>query len=346
MRCAGFVHVVAAWALTFSWAWLAPPAASAQNPDATPPGVAITLPHSGAIVPTGSVIRATAWDDVAVASVRFFVDGVEIASEGTVTSPSAVWDTSSIAQGPHTVTVVARDTAGNTGSAEVSVTVDRTPPVVSVTSPVSGGTVLGTVHISADVADNVGLDYVWFSVNDVFIGEDTTFPYEAVWDTILVPDGVYTLKVAAGDKAGGLNRAEVPVTLAHGTTRIEETDQAVTYSGTWAHGNQLRAWAGGTASIATLTMIPAQATLSFTGSGVSWIGFRGPQAGIARVYLDGAQVAILDLYEPVERVAAVVYSVSGLALGAHTLIVEATGTWNPASTDPFVVVDAFIVNGW
>src|SRR5688572_10116103 len=216
MRCAGFVHVVAAWALTFSWSWLAPPAASAQNPDATPPGVAITLPHSGAIVPTGSVIRATAWDDVAVASVRFFVDGVEIASEGTVTSPSAVWDTSSIAQGPHTVTVVARDTAGNTGSAEVSVTVDRTPPVVSVTSPVSGGTVLGTVHISADVADNVGLDYVWFSVNDVFIGEDTTFPYEAVWDTILVPDGVYTLKVAAGDKAGGLNSAEVPVTLANG----------------------------------------------------------------------------------------------------------------------------------
>ena len=188
MRRAGFAHV-AAWAVTSSWAWLAPPAASAQDPDTTPPGVAITSPHAGAIVPTGSVIRATAWDDVAVASVRFFVDGVEIASEGPFTSVSAVWDTSSIPQGAHTVTVVARDAAGNTGSAEVAVTVDRTPPVVSVTSPVGGSTVLGAVQISADVTDNFGLEYVWFSVNDTFIGEDTTLPYEAVWDTLSYPTG-------------------------------------------------------------------------------------------------------------------------------------------------------------
>jgi hypothetical protein len=38
-----------------------------------------------------------------------------------------------------------------------------------------------------------------------------------------------------------------------------------------------------------------------------------------------------------------VYNVSGLAPGSHTLTVEATGTWNPLSTDPFVVVDAFII---
>ena len=338
---------IAAWLLTLGGASLAPPAASAQDvTDTTPPGIAIMSPLPGAIVPTGSVIRASAWDDVTVASIRLFADGVELASEGPVTSHSAVWDTSSIAEGAHTLTVLARDAAGNTAAVDIPVTVDRTPPVVSVTSPGSGGTVVGAVRIAADVHDAFGVDRVWFSVDDVFLGEDRTPPYEIVWDTILISDGPYRLKVAVEDKAGGLNRTEVDVTVGNGTTRIEESDPAVTYSETWAHGNPgLRPWAGGTAAIATLTAYSARANVSFTGTGVSWIGFRGPQAGIANVYLDGVQVATVDLYNPVEQVKSLVYSVSGLNPGSHTLIIEATGSWNPSSTDPFVVVDTFIVNG-
>jgi hypothetical protein len=339
---------IAGWLLTLGGASLAPPAASAQEvSDTTPPGVAVTSPRSGAVVPTGLVIRATASDDVAVASVRFFADGVEIATQGTPTAQSAVWDTTPIAEGAHTLTAVARDTAGNTASIDIPVTVDRTPPVVSLTSPVSGGTVAGLVNISADVVDAFGADRVWFTVNDVLVAEDRTAPYAAAWDTLLLPDGLYRLKAAVEDKAGGLSSTEVVVTLANGTTRIEEGDPALTYSGTWSHGNSgLRPWAGGTASFNTLTQSLAQATLQFSGTGVTWIGFRGPQAGLANVYLDGLQVATVDLYDPVERVKSVVYSVNGLAAGSHTLIVEATGTWNPSSSDPFVVVDAFIVNGW
>jgi hypothetical protein len=33
-----------------------------------------------------------------------------------------------------------------------------------------------------------------------------------------------------------------------------------------------------------------RATLTFMGTGVSWIGFRGSQVGIADVYLDGVKV--------------------------------------------------------
>lgn len=338
------IATIAAWVLTLGAASLAPAEALAQ--DVTPPGVSIVSPLPGAIVPTGLVIRTSAWDDVGVASVRFFADGVELPSQGPVTSQSAVWDTGSIAEGAHTVTVLVRDIAGNTASVDFPVTVDRTPPAVSVTSPTSGATVAGAVTISADVGDAFGVDRVSFSVNDVFIGEDRTPPYGMVWNTILLSDGLYKLKVAVEDKAGGLNRAEVDVTLANGTTRIEENDPAVTYSGTWSQGNPgLRPWAGGTAAIATLTAYLARAAVSFTGTGVTVIGFRGPQAGIANVYLDGVQVATLDLYNAVEQVKGVVYSVSGLTAGSHTLIIEATGTWNPSSTDPFVVVDAFIVNG-
>jgi len=331
----GTLVVVDAFAIT---------AGAAGLVDTTPPAVTITSPRAGATVPTGLILRAGAVDDFAVASVRLLVDGVDIANEAIIAPYWASWDTSTVAEGPHTVTVVARDTAGNTGSADIPVTVDRTPPAVAMTSPVSGTTISGTVTLSANVSDNFGVDRVWFSANDVSLGEDATPPYEIAWDTALIPDGSYRLKVAARDHAGGLNSTETTVTVWNGTTRIEETDPAITYSGTWSHGNQgIRAWSGDTAAIAILTAFPAQATLSFNGTGVRWVGFRGPQAGIANVYVDGVLVATVDLFDTIEHVRTVVFAVDGLAPGPHTLVVQATGTWNPLSTDPFVVVDAFIV---
>jgi hypothetical protein len=336
----------AAWLLTPGCVWVAfeRAAGAAGLADTTPPTVAITSPRAGATVPTALILRADAADDAAVAGVRFFVDGVEIANEATVPPYWASWETITVAEGPHTISVVARDAAGNTGSAEIPVTVDRTPPAVAMTLPLGNTPLSGLMTIAADASDNFGVESVSFGVNGVLVSENTAPPYELDWDTTLVPDGSYTLEVTARDKAGGQNGAEAAVTVSNGTSRIEETDPAIAYSGTWSHGNEgVRDWAGGTASIAILTMFPARATLSFEGTGVSWIGFRGPQAGIANVYVDGVQVATVDLFDALEHVQDVVYNVSGLAPGSHTLTVEATGTWNPLSTDPFVVVDAFII---
>lgn len=125
--------------------------------------------------------------------------------------------------------------------------------------------------------------------------------------------------------------------------RFEETNAGITYAGTWYQGNTDRAWSGGTAAIA---VSGAVATLNFTGQAVSWIGFRGPQAGIARVYLDGTQVAVLDLYAAEEEVQAFVYTASGLSSDSHALAIEVTGLKNPSATFSYVVVDAFDVTPW
>src|SRR6266571_8504162 len=42
----------------------------------------------------------------------------------------------------------------------------------------------------------------------------------------------------------------------------------------------------------------ATATFTFSGTGVSWIGMKCEQCGIARVHLDGAVVATVDTYAP------------------------------------------------
>ena len=71
--------------------------------------------------------------------------------------------------------------------------------------------------------------------------------------------------------------------------RTEETSTATTFTSGWTQGDTTKAWSGGTAAISASPAVPgARATFSFTGTSVSWIGLRGPQCGIARVFLDGA----------------------------------------------------------
>ena len=85
------------------------------------------------------------------------------------------------------------------------------------------------------------------------------------------------------------------------------------------------------------------ASLTFNGTGVSWIGFKAAWGGIAQVYLDGAPQAMVDTYAPTDQVQAVMYTATGLAPGLHTITIKVTGTWNPAGCCSWVVVDAFDV---
>src|SRR5439155_26968367 len=95
-------------------------------------------------------------------------------------------------------------------------------------------------------------------------------------------------------------------------TRIEET--SATFTTGWIQGDATKAWSGGTAAVsATPAVAGARATFAFTGTSATWIGLRGPQSGIARVYLDGAVQATLELYAPAV-VQAGVYTVTTLAL--------------------------------
>jgi Bacterial Ig domain len=99
------------------------PAASAPATDTTAPTVAITAPAPGTVGGT-TTIAATATDNVAVAGVQFQIDGVNAGAEAGAAPYSIAWSTASVADGAHTLTAVARDTAGNvTTSAPVIVTV-------------------------------------------------------------------------------------------------------------------------------------------------------------------------------------------------------------------------------
>ncbi len=104
------------------------PIANNPPPDTTPPTVTINSP-TGTVSGTVTV-DATANDDVGVTAVEYRVDG------GTWTAMTnaggsrwtASLDTTTLADGSHTIEVRARDAAGNTGTDSGTFTVNNAPP--------------------------------------------------------------------------------------------------------------------------------------------------------------------------------------------------------------------------
>jgi len=113
-------------------------------PDTTVPTVSLTSPTEGQTVAGSITVSATASDNIGVAGVQFKLDGADLGAEDTASPYSVNWDTTTVADGTHTLTAIARDAAGNsTTSASVTVTVtntppDTTPPEISITSPANG----------------------------------------------------------------------------------------------------------------------------------------------------------------------------------------------------------------
>src|SRR6202030_2450977 len=101
------------------------------------------------------------------------------------------------------VKATATDTAGNTTSTSVTVTVDNAPPAVSLTAPASNAFVAGSITVSATASDNVSVSGVQFFVDGTAVGSQvTTSPYSVTWNTSGASNGTHTLKATATDEAG------------------------------------------------------------------------------------------------------------------------------------------------
>ena len=95
--------------------------------DTTAPSVSVTSPLAEATVSGVVTLTADASDNVAVAGVRFYVDGTAFGAEDTQAPYSIDWPSGSAANGEHVITAIARDASGNlTTSAAVNVTVQNT----------------------------------------------------------------------------------------------------------------------------------------------------------------------------------------------------------------------------
>ena len=157
---------------------------AANAADTRRPTVVITAPASGTAVSGTITVSASASDNRGVVGVQFKYNGINLGAEDTTAPYSVSANTITIPNGAYTFTAVARDAAGNrTTSAPVTVTVANAPPpdtaspTVGITSPAAGATVSGTITLTANASDNVGVVGVQFKRDGVNISaEDTTAP--------------------------------------------------------------------------------------------------------------------------------------------------------------------------
>ena len=93
--------------------------------DTTPPTVSITSPVNGQTVSGGTSVNVAASDDVAVAQVSFYIDGVLHATDSSAPY-TFTFNAKKLSRGTHILTAKAWDAAGNFAvSAPVTVTVNK-----------------------------------------------------------------------------------------------------------------------------------------------------------------------------------------------------------------------------
>ncbi len=92
---------------------------------------------------------------------------------------------------------------------------DTTPPTVSISSPVNGVTVSGTITVTANASDNVGVASVQFLLDGANLGSlDTASPYSVSWNTATASNASHALSAIAKDAAGNsTTSAGVTVTV-------------------------------------------------------------------------------------------------------------------------------------
>ena len=96
--------------------------------DSTPPEVTLTAPAPAATLASEVLLSATATDNVGVQRVEFLVDGLVVGTDAS--SPyEFIWATSSVPNGPHSLSVRAWDTSQlSSTTPAMSVTVSNTSP--------------------------------------------------------------------------------------------------------------------------------------------------------------------------------------------------------------------------
>jgi len=191
---------------------------------ATPPTVAVSAPAPGATVSGSTVmLSAAASSPGAVSKVQFFVDGSSVGTAGQAPW-SVTWNSATVANGSHTITATAIDSAGNSAtSAGSTITVNNYPsPTTTITAPISNASVSGTVTVNTTntVASGLTVSKVELYVDGALYATSLASPWSFNWNTLdpTLPsfDGSHTLTTKVYDSSGLIvTSAPITVTVAN-----------------------------------------------------------------------------------------------------------------------------------
>lgn len=264
------------------------------------PTIALTAPAANSVVHGTVPVTATTTSAVAPSTVSLAIDAAPLAT--------TTWDTTTVADGRHTIAGTIVDGRGKTATASSSVTVDNTPPSTAITVPAAGAFALGSLAVKASASDSSGIAGVQFSVDGVATGAVVTAPdagastYSATLSLTGLTNGTHTVQSTATDAVGNTGTsAAVSFTIGEGPPTVAVT---VPPDWTFAHGT-----------------VPVTATVS---------GGKLPDA--VRLVVDGTPVGPTLTSAPYTFT----WDTTSLPNGAHTLAAIVTDALNRTSTSPIV----------
>jgi len=118
---------------------------------------------------------------------------------------------------------------------------DTTPPVVTISNPLNGATVSGTVTISAQATDNVAIEYFEISYWNQYLGQQVILgsvsnagTLSVNWNTSGLTPAAYVLRAYAYDTLGNWTQTEVTVNVGVSTKSMKVSN--ITLSGTVSSG--------------------------------------------------------------------------------------------------------------
>ena len=160
-----------------------------DNYDNIDPSGLIVYPYAGQILSGEQTISILAEDNTGIDSVDFFINNALVYTD-FVEPYEYDWNTEfEFEDANHIIGSIITDVAGNQFEIpSISVFVnnipnDNVPPTISISNPVSGQTVSGTINFTVNVDDNVGIAQVEFFIDGYSFGVVTEEPYSYLWDT-------------------------------------------------------------------------------------------------------------------------------------------------------------------
>jgi len=213
-------------------------------PDTTPPTTSITAPANGATVSGTAVsVTASASDNVGVTKVEFYLDGALKSTD--TTSPYAwTWDSTTAANGSHTLVSKAYDAAGNVGtSATITVTVSNTSASQLLGNPgfENGSTNTAPWTTTSGVVDNSTGEAAhsgsWKAWMDGYGSAHT----DSIVQTVAIPAGKTSATLTFWLH---IDTAETTTTTAYDTLQVQVRNSSGTVLATLATYSNLNAAAG------------------------------------------------------------------------------------------------------
>ena len=190
----------------------------APPPPPPPLSASFTSPAAGATVSGTVTVGMSASGGTTPYSYALTIDGTP-ASSGAASSYA--FNTTSVADGAHTLALIVTDVAGRTASASRSVTVSNAAPPppggtlrVFITSPTSGATVGGTVWVNIWVEGAAaGTKVFTLRAGSTTVGSATDSGVHVTlpWNTPGTPNGATTLSATVQDPSGNSGSTSIPV---------------------------------------------------------------------------------------------------------------------------------------